>query len=153
MSDPPIKRQRSRTRIAVLLLVIVGAVVVIVQLAHQSKLNQRLACGIQIKSLGTAAKIYASDNDGDLAAIVESLVARGELPLEMARCPVSGKPYLFAPISTNGLEAFPPSDVLVYEPLSYHQGEGANMLFGDGHASFISADRYNDLVGHLQAHP
>ncbi len=153
MSGAPTRKWLSRGRLAILVLAVFIAVILATQIKHHNELRLRLICGTRIKSLGTAAKIYAADNGGDLAGAVQSLIDRGEWSPGMAVCPVSGKPFLFAPLSTNGLASILPGDVVVYEPLSYHHGEGANMLFGDGHASFIRADRYADLVGHWGTHP
>lgn len=38
------------------------------------------------------------------------------------------------------------SRVLLYEPLSNHDGDGCHVLFGDGHVKFITKDRIESLV-------
>ncbi len=41
--------------------------------------------------------------------------------------------------------------VLMYEPLSNHDGDGSNVLFGDGHVRFVQAITMKKIIAELTA--
>jgi prepilin-type processing-associated H-X9-DG protein len=45
----------------------------------------------------------------------------------------------------------PANAVLAYEPLSNHDGDGTNVLYGDGHVSFLDRKETDYLIAELQA--
>jgi prepilin-type processing-associated H-X9-DG protein len=45
----------------------------------------------------------------------------------------------------------PPDAVFAYEPLSNHDGDGTNVLYGDGHVSFLNRQEALRLIAELQS--
>ena len=45
------------------------------------------------------------------------------------------------------------SDPIVYEPATYHNGVGGNVLFGDGHVQFVEARSLNALLARAATRP
>ncbi len=106
-------------------------------------LNNRLICGTRMKGFGTAVRIYSTESELSVDNALQSLHPHGD---ELNICPSSGKPFLLAPISdVDAIDGFPQT-VVMYEPLSYHGGEGANILYGDGHASFANPQDYREAI-------
>jgi prepilin-type processing-associated H-X9-DG protein len=150
MGDAALKKRRLMI-IAVAVLAVVGLGILIITVRRNLDLRQRLICGTRIKSVGTAFKIYAGEHGLESADAIRFLVAQGALKAEDTICPASGKPFLLAPISPARFEDVSPQDVIAYEPLAYHGGTGANILFGDGHASFTKPDQYQEAIAQSQA--
>ncbi len=137
------------------LLILIPLGVAVLTLAFVVKRNlemrERLLCGIRMKSLGTAVKIYAEDNHVEPNEVVQILIDHGDWKAEDSLCPTSGQPILLAAISAARLADVSPRDVIAYEPLSYHDGKGANILYGDGHASFESPDAYREVIAYSKS--
>jgi prepilin-type processing-associated H-X9-DG protein len=115
----------------------------------------RLICASNLKGMATAIKVYANDPVLLRAATtdeaLERLMKLGYVRAEQTVCPRSRKPYIFNPAATAtlGLGESAASDgqhVIAYEPLSYHGGRGANVLYADGHASFERPAAFQKLI-------
>jgi prepilin-type processing-associated H-X9-DG protein len=100
------------------------------------ELQRRLACAEQMKRIGEALKIYGSDLPASEAARLEWLVDRGAVHAEDMTCPSGHEPNYHLRNR---------DDVVLVEPLSNH-AEGANVLFADGHVSFVPAAHYTHTV-------
>jgi len=69
--------------------------------------------------------------------------------LRYPNAPNSSSNYIYIPLPEN--EVIDNRMIIAYEPLSNHNGEGANVLFADGHSQFVSATRFNDLIRRRRA--
>lgn len=119
------------------------------------EMRLRLVCASRLKGFGTVAKIHANESvqqpAPSLDDVVQGLIQLGYLSPEQTVCPRSKKPYVLNPLpaATSGLAEPAGLDsryVIAYEPLSYHGGEGANVLYADGHASFERAASFHKLI-------
>jgi uncharacterized protein YbaR (Trm112 family) len=144
--------------IAVLAVVIGGLLyVAIAPGVHRSReATRRVTCGSNLTQVGVALQFYASANGGRYPDTLAALVANGSLPPELLVCPSSR--HSTAPGATpaeqaanlangshqsyvyvgQGLTMNAPKQVIVYEPLDHHDGEGVNVLYTDGSMQFLS---------------
>lgn len=121
------------------------------------ELQRRLVCAANVKGIGISAKIYADRWDGT-TPIIDWLVKTGQIDPKSAKCPCADSPnyVLLFPTPPIGAENDnTPVDnmVLAYEPKSNHGGEGGNVVFGDGHASFVRVPEYDELVNSVSKKP
>ena len=125
-------------------LVLVVAIVGL-SISRSRELSKRLVCSINMKHIGTSARIYATDTTGE--KVVEQLIHSGVIPKDSLICPsteLQQGNYVIVALPT------PPFDnrtVVMYEPKSNH-GDGGNFLFADGHTNFISGEQYDLIVSY-----
>jgi prepilin-type processing-associated H-X9-DG protein len=129
----------------------------------------RVKCAANMKSIGQALLLYASDNRGAYPARIEDLIIATQLVPEVFACPSSNDttasgatPQAVAQNVTAGGhlsyvyvgQKFGSSagaeTVILYEPLSDHLG-GSNFLLGDGHVDFFTKSEAERFIKQLQA--
>jgi prepilin-type processing-associated H-X9-DG protein len=123
-------------------LVLIGIVALIVSIAIPSlqRLRQtagRQPCPSNLSHIGRAILLYSIDYGGICPPDLETLKTAEDLTDEILHCPTTdGRPaYLYAAAGLK-LNDLDDRDVLCFEPLSNHDGDGMNILFGDGHVEF-----------------
>lgn len=131
------------------LIVLLAIIVVGVLSARSRAMSQRLICGSQLKGFGTACKLYAAGSDADPAEVVAGLIRSGAVTEAQTRCSVSGKPYRLNLAGMQSAETDPsPQTIVAWEDPANHGGQGGNVLYADGHATFAPAQ---DLERELRA--
>jgi prepilin-type processing-associated H-X9-DG protein len=129
--------RRKTGKLLVFLVIIAAALTVGLRgMVRGWELQRRLACAEQMKRIGTALKIYGETAAADNRDPLRSLVDIGAIRPEDLICPSSHAANYVSASS---------GDLLLIEPLSNH-GQGANVLFADGHMSFVPAEDYKRLV-------
>jgi prepilin-type processing-associated H-X9-DG protein len=126
--------RQKRTGKLILFVVLIGAglTIGVRGMVRGWELQRRLACAEQMKRIGAALKVYGDADGEDLA----HLVNMGAIRREDLICPASRQTnYAVAPGS---------GELLLTEPLSNHL-EGANVLFPDGHVSFVLREDWEKL--------
>lgn len=117
----------------------------------------RVPCAENLSRIGVALKLYAETNGGRYPDDLESLAISGALPPEALICP-DGNDTPARGTTTAALAAefkepghvsfvylgrgkgpgdFRADDLLAYDRPTDHGGEGANVLFGDGHTEWV----------------
>ncbi len=112
------------------------------------ELNRRIICGGNLKAIAINSKVYAQDLPTDAAPSVAWLIHRGHLSAGQTICPSSGvstSNYILVSIDRTATHS--PSIVVAYEPKSNHGGIGGNVVFIDGHATFVTGREYDRLLG------
>jgi prepilin-type processing-associated H-X9-DG protein len=110
-------------------------------LSRARELSKRLVCASNLTGISTSCQIHANDHDGAYPPDLQALLDSGDVTPKGLVCPSSGAAegditasYIYIPGQTGNDD---PRNVLVYEKEENHAGEGANVLFLDGHTKFI----------------
>ncbi len=134
-------------------------------LSRTKGIAQRVVCRTNLKGLSVAMMVYADDYDSKAPTADEwcdlLIQEAGVLPMSF-RCP--GAPegecnYAMNKNIRNLRGPNPARTVVLFESrpgwnqvggpelltTEYHNGEGCNVAFGDGHTEFVKADRIDDL--------
>jgi len=109
--------------------------------------GRRIVCAKQLMGIATEMQVYVNSGWDGKSPFIEWLLANNPDSQRWVTCPGSGKGmsnYVILPLS----EGWPTDRkaVIAYEPKSNHGGEGGNIVFGDGHASFVRVPEFDELV-------
>jgi hypothetical protein len=150
-------------KMALLIATVAAALGVIVYLGvapsvHRSReAARRATCASNLVQIGLALQLYANSNGGTYPDSLDALVANGTVPPEMLICPstahtpapgktpaeqagkaAGGPPHLSYVYLGKNVTFATARQVLVYEPLEHHGGEGINVLYSDGTTQFLA---------------
>ena len=122
-----------------------------------------------MRQIGQALMLYARNRQGRYPPRLADLLIDGDITTEVFVSPQSNdtkamgdtieariaavesgghQSYIYVP---NLSPAVDPKTVLVYEPLSLHNGDGMNVLYGDGHVEFVGAKQAAGIIAELKA--
>ncbi|MCH8250908.1 MAG: DUF4190 domain-containing protein [Planctomycetes bacterium] len=116
-------------------------------LSRARELSKRLVCSANMRAVAISAKTYAEDNDGMMPTPLSALVDEGYLTPRQLICPSSGLNKCNYRLL--GIDPAEPTDgrtPFLYEPKSNHGGEGGNIVFADGQATFERAQSYDKIL-------
>ena len=124
--------------------------------------RDRVYCASNLRQIGQGLQLYAAENGGRLPDDLRSLMADGfDLEARILVCPaIAGDQYTAATQAVaegrhehrsyiyfgRGLTNPDRKQVLVVELLENHEGEGINVLYGDGHAEWIDRPEAERLL-------
>jgi prepilin-type processing-associated H-X9-DG protein len=127
----------------------------------------RVKCASNLRQIGMAELLYSNENRGQLSLDFAGILVTQDITADKFVCPSSndtpapgGTPqqqaqvlhqhcsYVYIPGQTNAASA---EAVVAYEPLTNHDGDGANFLFGDGHVSWESEPTAAAMIRSLEA--
>ena len=149
MSKKPVKRKR-------VVVPVVVATVIVAAIAwgpRAIELRGRAGCCGNLQRLVGALRAEPSVFGASSAEeAVAMLVERGVIPREGTVCPVGGRAYQFKVQQVNSEDGVDTRAVLAFEWPENHGGDGACVMFADGHAEFVDVERFNTLVPRL-SHP
>lgn len=122
-------------------------------LARARELSKRTVCRANMMGIGQALYIYAQDEPKGMfpeagADWMGRLTGPGHVTPMHFVCPstadMSGDcSYIYVPgygTSSN------PAQIILYEPPENHGGEGGNILYLDGHVSFVKSPQYEQAI-------
>jgi len=131
----------------------------------------RVRCQSNLRQIGQGLLLYAYDHGGQYPQTLGPLISDADLSPEVFLCPSSNeKPasgqtrqqivadfaksghcsYVYLAAGMKG-SSLPANFVVAYEPLDDHEKDGANFLFGDGHAEWLNAKEAANFIKQLKA--
>ncbi|MBN1764599.1 MAG: hypothetical protein JW860_05025 [Sedimentisphaerales bacterium] len=105
---------------------------------------QKVICANQLKSLGMAVMIYKNDHKDMNPPNLEGLVEKADVTPEMLQCPQSRDLYVYrgADLEDNACAEM----ILAYDKLSYHNNQGRNVLWADGHVEWMREEDFQKAI-------
>lgn len=153
-----------RSRIVALLIVSGLAAVLLCSFMFSSgrsyRISHRVQCANNMRQIGQAIAMYANDHNDQFPDDVKTILETEDLTAAVFVCPsTNDQPAPAGPTTQataagllqpghlsyvylgKGLTSHSATDdtVLLYEPLSNHEGAGMNVLFGDFHVEWLPA--------------
>ncbi len=120
------------------LMVLPMIAVLLPSLSQARELAKRSVCGANLRAVETSLRSYA-DEQGQEPPNLSVLVDSGWINPRMLNCPSADPATSQTPpyIWIRGADCAAAENVVLYEPLQNHRGEGGNVLFCDGHVEFV----------------
>lgn len=111
----------------------------------------RIACASQMRTIGYLILMYSNENRGFLPPDLETLLTTQAAPPGFLDCPNAKRAYIYVADRANQrywdlVTQVASAELMLYEPMTNHDGEGMNMLFGDGHVEFVAPDVAEKLI-------
>ena len=161
--------------LACVLAVLVAGAALFPWMSRQQRYADVRRCTTNLRVIGQGVYMYANANGGTFPDTIDKLITTQGMVAEHFVCPHA--PDTPAPGATAQAQAAnlskgghlsylyvgkgmstaqPPPDlagktVLAYEPLTNHDGSGANFVFADGHVEWMDAPRAQAFIGELAA--
>jgi predicted Zn finger-like uncharacterized protein/prepilin-type processing-associated H-X9-DG protein len=129
----------------------------------------RVKCASNMRQIGQALLLYANENRGAYPPKLEDLLLTQDITAEVFTCPSSNDTrspgataaQQAAQLSAGGHLSYvfvgqrmnsssPANAVLLYEPMTNHNNDGGNFLFGDGHVEFLTRQTAQQVISQLQ---
>jgi len=129
----------------------------------------RVKCASNMRQIGQALLLYGNENRGAYPADFKPLLLTQDITSEVFVCPSTNSTpaapggtaqqqaaallpqhctYIYLPGHNINASA---DTVIVYEPITNHDGDGSNFLWGDGHVSFESKQTAAAMIKNLEA--
>jgi prepilin-type processing-associated H-X9-DG protein len=139
------------------MLVIVGIIALLISiilptLERKRQIEAAERCPRHLRIIGQALLLYANDYGGVYPPTLPVLATSEDITKEIISCPMTRKPFVF--LSPGSVaKSLGEEDLVVYEPPEYNDGEGSNMLFGDGHVSWQPAAVVQQYIARAATRP
>jgi type II secretory pathway pseudopilin PulG len=144
--------RRFRSQILVALAIVAGtaaaATVVLPALNRRCTMDNRTRCRFQLRSIGQAMQMYASESRGAFPPDFNTLRVTQDLTSREFLCPSGHLSYVY--VGRGLTNKAPPGAVVAYEPPANHR-DGANVLYAQGQVVWVDATRLAAIVSELNA--
>jgi predicted Zn finger-like uncharacterized protein/prepilin-type processing-associated H-X9-DG protein len=129
----------------------------------------RVHCAANMRQIGQALLLYGNDNLGQYPPTLDLALTTQDISAEVFCCPSSNESvapgatvqqqaasltpgkhlsYVYVPGGTTSSST---ERVVLYEPLTNHDQDGTNILYGDGHVSWESKAAAQKIIADVQA--
>ncbi|MGB7158458.1 MAG: DUF4190 domain-containing protein [Tepidisphaeraceae bacterium] len=150
----------------------VGLIVAITvpSLGRARETANRVKCASNMKQLGLAILLYANENRGAYPETIEQLLLTQDITADIYVCPstndtkatgadaqaiindmASGGHQSYVYVGKGLTNNLPAETVVAYEPMTNHDGDGTNILFGDGHVEFLGKAEAEKVIQQVEA--
>jgi prepilin-type processing-associated H-X9-DG protein len=111
--------------------------------------TDRIASAANLQEINRALDLYSSNNQGQLApdmqAVMKSSAQLGNHLHSPFGDPKNASDYVYLPPPA-GVKTIPPDVVQVYDAAELLNGDGANVLYGDGRVAWLDHDVVDDAL-------
>jgi hypothetical protein len=112
----------------------------------------RQPCPSNLRQIGQALLLYSMDHNGVYPTTLDALVTPELLTKKVLTCYYTHKPFIF--LAPGGVaSAYGDEDLIVYEPLEAHDGDGSYLLFGSGRVAWEQAPAVRRYVARAATRP
>jgi prepilin-type processing-associated H-X9-DG protein len=130
----------------------------------------RVKCASNMRQIGQALMLYAMENDGQYPETLPPLIVTQDITAHVFCCPTTADTPTTATTADEIAEDFeagghlsyvyvgqgfgndaPARAVILYEPLTNHNGDGTNVLYGDGSVAFVNAQQAQTMILQLES--
>ncbi|MBN1492248.1 MAG: hypothetical protein JXA69_20210 [Phycisphaerae bacterium] len=147
-SHSPVRGRRKWIVAAVTVMVLVIGVMTFYWLTHVRELAGPSMCRANLMGIGTSLWTYANDYGGALPPNLDVLLAEGSIVERQLHCDVGDEnAYLYIPGQST---TAPASTPVAFELLENH-GDGAHVLFVDGHVEFLEPPKLDIILAPYRA--
>ena len=143
---------------AVFLVVGISALLISILLPTLDRLRDpyrtsgRQPCPSRLRHISQALLLYSMDHNGVYPTTLDALVTPDMLTSEGLTCYYTHKPFIF--LAPGGVaNSYGDEDLIVYEPLEAHDGEGSNLLFGSGRVAWEEAPAVRRYIARAATRP
>ncbi|MCH8968537.1 MAG: DUF4190 domain-containing protein [Planctomycetes bacterium] len=117
-------------------------------LSQARELAKRTVCGVNLRAMDASLRSYVEEHDQeppDISVLIDanSIGSKGLNCPSVDRVISQTPPYIWI----RGADCTNAENVVLYEPLQNHRGEGGNVLFCDGHVEFVSQADWEQVLG------
>ena len=135
---------------AVSLLMVLPLMVAILlpSLSRARELAKRTVCGVNLRAMDASLRSYVEEHDQEPPDI-SVLIDANSIGSKGLNCPNVDPAISQAPpyVWMRGVDCADADNVVLYEPLQNHRGEGGNVLFCDGNVGFVSQADWEQVLG------
>jgi len=130
----------------------------------------RVKCASNMRQIGQAVLLYSNENRGAYPPRLEELITTQDIEATCFVCPScsdtaatgatveeiadnlsTGGHLSYVYLGAGKRSSIGPDEIVLYEPITNHNGDGVNLLFGDGHVEFFAKAQAEKALSELQA--
>jgi prepilin-type processing-associated H-X9-DG protein len=114
-------------------------------LATSAESVDRARSASNLRSIGQNVQLHVVDNNGTLPPDLKVLTADGRMDKQILHSPFGepGSPSDYRYLVAGVKSPVPPDVLIAFDSAEFEKGDGANVLYGDGHVEWLDRDAVN----------
>lgn len=113
-------------------------------------MGDRVASAGNLRQIGQALQLYASENKQSLPPDLDTLVKKVDLGAEALKSPFGpakeGPDYAYIHFANMKMDKLDAQVIVAYDKAALEQGEGTNALYADGHVEWHDVDQFKRVL-------